>query len=147
MANRVVEARDRQARALELRLTGMSYEDIATALGYADRATAYRACTAVLDRREAESADQMRTIEGAKLDKLEAKLWTLANAGDLAAIDRILKVMHRRANLYGLDLAGRLDVVAGGEVDLDGVVAKVMLAARGQLPTADGEGDEGDGGV
>lgn len=145
MANRVVEARDRQARALELRLTGMPYEDIAKALGYADRATAYRACTAVLDRHEAESVDQMRTIEGAKLDKLDKILWPLAEQGDLAAIDRIVKVMQRRANLYGIDLAGRVDIVAGGEVDLDGAVARIIAVAQGQQPAV--EGDHGDGSI
>lgn len=143
MGNRIVEAHDRQARALELRLTGMEYEDIAAQLGYADRATAFKACRAVLARREYESADEMRAIEGAKLNKLETTLWALVDNGDLAAIDRLIKVMQRRANLYGLDLAGRVDIVAGGEVDLDGAVARLIAVARGQQPSLEGD----DGGV
>lgn len=141
MANPVIESHDRQCRALELRLTGMEYEAIADELGYSDRASAFKACKQVIARREYEAVDTMRAMEGAKLDKLEQTLWTLADNGDLAAIDRLLKVMQRRANLYGLDLAGRLDVIAGGEVDLDGAVARIVAYAKGQQPTMEGDHD------
>lgn len=138
MANRIVEARERQTRALELRLKGHEYEEIAEMVGYSDKAAAYNGIRAVLDRREAEGVDQMRTIEGARLDKVQSVLWPLVEQGDLAAIDRLLKVMQRRANLYGLDLAGRVDIVAGGEVDLDGTVARIIAIAKGQQPTLEG---------
>lgn len=124
------EVNHRQLRALELRLTGMQYEDIANQLGYADRAAAYGAVRAVIARREHEAVDEMRTIEGARLDAIAATLWPLVETGDLAAVDRMLKLMQRRAALFGLDLAGRVDVMAATEVDLEGAFARMVAVAR-----------------
>ena len=143
MANRKIEAHHRQSQALQLRLQGLEYAEIAERLGYADKASAYVAIRDLIARHSYEGVDEMRTVEGMKLNKLEAKLWDLVDAGDLAAIDRLIKVMQRRANLYGLDLAGRVDIVAGGEVDLDGAVARLIAVARGQQPSLEGD----DGGV
>ena len=136
-----VAARERERRVLELRMEGRSLQEVADELGYADRSGAHRAITRALARHVHEAVDEMRTIEGARLDKVQAVLWPLVQAGDLAAIDRLLKVMQRRANLFGLDLAGRIDVIAGGEVDLDEAVARIMAVVHGQQPTTDQTGE------
>lgn len=141
------EINHRQLRALELRLTGMPYEDIADTLGYAGRAAAYSAVRAVIARREHEAVEEMRQIEGDRLDTMAATLWPLVKTGDLQAVDRMLKIMQRRAALFGLDLAGRVDVMAAGEVDLDGAFARILAVARGTTnpdPEPPIEGGDGD---
>jgi hypothetical protein len=45
----------------------------------------------------------VRQLELERLDRLLIALWDLATGGSLGAIDRVLKVMQRRAELLGLD--------------------------------------------
>jgi len=45
----------------------------------------------------------LRALELLRLDELLNALWDTAIAGDLKAVDRVLKVMERRAKLLGLD--------------------------------------------
>jgi hypothetical protein len=42
-------------------------------------------------------------MELERLDRLFAAVWPLAIAGDLAAVDRVLKIMARRAKMEGFD--------------------------------------------
>jgi hypothetical protein len=53
----------------------------------------------------AHDADELREIEANRLDRLFVVAWrrAMAKDGDLAAIDRALRIMERRARLLGLD--------------------------------------------
>ncbi len=93
----------RQVRALELRRDGLTYELIAQALGYAQPAGAFRAVRRGLLVTLREPAEELRTLELARLDSLQEALWTDAVDGNLSAVDRVLKIMRRRASLLGLD--------------------------------------------
>lgn len=114
---RTVDAQNRQQTALQLRLAGHSYDEIADRVGYADRRSAWHAVQRILDRQEAEGVDALRRIEGRRLDAVLAAVWPAAMAGDLAAIDRVLKVSARRAALYGLDMQTVAVRVAAGSGD------------------------------
>ena len=52
----------------------------------------------------------MRTTEAARLDRLQLAAWPKAQQGDLRAIDTVLRILQRRASLFGLDMPTRVDV-------------------------------------
>jgi hypothetical protein len=45
----------------------------------------------------------LRVLEAGRLDQLQLAIWKSALAGHLGAIDRVLRIMERRARLFGLD--------------------------------------------
>ena len=50
-----------------------------------------------------EPLEQVRSLELLRLDELLAAVYEKALSGDIAAIDRCLAIMYRRARLMGLD--------------------------------------------
>jgi hypothetical protein len=106
---------EKQRQALELRKGGAGYEQIARQLGYKSVASAYDAVRSGLKRTLREPAEEVRALELARLDRLLMGQWKAAagNAetpGDPAAVDRVLKIMVRRAKLLGLDAPVRVNV-------------------------------------
>lgn len=108
---RAIEAKQRHVKALNLRKQGFTYQMIADELGYANAAGAYVAVTTELQAIVREPAEEVRTLELERLDQMLAVLWARAMQGDdkERAIDRILKVMERRAALLGLDAPKRIE--------------------------------------
>lgn len=99
----MLEAKQRQHQALELRLAGATLEAIAGKLGYHDSAAAYKAIQVVMAENVAAPSAELREIEVRRLDKLIFAIWPAAMKGDLGAVDRVLKIAERRARLLGLD--------------------------------------------
>jgi len=106
--DRRIAAHGRQVKALELRLAGCSYEQIASQLGYAGRSGAYKAVETALRQTLREPAEALRTISLERLDRVTLAIWRAANAGDLRAIDVLLRIEARRAKLLGLDAPAKL---------------------------------------
>lgn len=98
----LAQARIKRLRALELVAEGRSYDEIAQAVGYSHRGSAHRAVFKALDDREAEGADLLRSIEVARLDRLQRALWDRAVGGEVDAILAVLRIMDRRVRLLGL---------------------------------------------
>jgi hypothetical protein len=101
---------ERQAKALELRRMGKGYSEISAALGLS-RSHAHRLVQAGLAEAKEQvfaSAADLRAEELSRLDAMLSGLWPLARKGALGAVDRVLKVMERRAKLLGLDAPLRL---------------------------------------
>jgi hypothetical protein len=92
---------------MQLREAGVSFEKIAETVGYRDRGGAYKAVMVGLKTTRLESAKKLRRLELRRLDKLMLQLWPKAtgNPPDLAALDRLLAIMKRRAALTGLDVS------------------------------------------
>lgn len=96
------EARDRRRRAVELRLTGMTYAQIAQRLDWSGPSGAHQEIARALRLAE-EPADRLRDLEVAQLDALFAAVWPRARSGHLRSVDAALGIMKRRARLLGLD--------------------------------------------
>lgn len=94
---------ERERRVLELRRAGVSFDLIATQVGYRDRGAAYKAYKRALARTLQQPAAELRDLEVDRLDRLLTAVWPKALRGDLAAVDRVLRVAERRARLLGLD--------------------------------------------
>ena len=111
------QAAERRVKALELRKAGLSYAAIGKTLGVSD-AQAYDDVKRILSemlKERAEDIEHVRQMEVERVDALIAAVWARARGGrkhedgsveppDLQAMDRVLKLMDRRARLLGLDL-------------------------------------------
>lgn len=87
----------------------MSLQNIADRVGYKDASGAYRAIRAALKKTLQEPADDLRVLELDRLDVLLTGLWPKAINGDAPAVDRVLKIMERRASLLGLDAPRKVE--------------------------------------
>jgi hypothetical protein len=117
---------DRETKALKLRQAGNGYAAIADACGYTNKGSAHRAVTRALARVHADDAADLRSLEGSRLDEMQRALWPLVLGGDYAATDRLLRIMERRAKLYGLDHA---DGIAERQTKLDEQNAALLVVA------------------
>jgi DNA-binding CsgD family transcriptional regulator len=101
-----VRAAQLEERCLDLRASGLSFREIARNLNVVP-STAYKAVArglAAANEHNREEAASLRDLEVMRLDQLQAALWTRAiDDGDHQAIDRVLRIMERRAKLLGLD--------------------------------------------
>ena len=112
---------EKRRRALELRKAGASYEQIAESLGYRSKSGAHDAVTGALRDMLREPAEQVRTLELSRLDDILMSIWTRVRAGEVAAIDRALRLAERRARLLGLDAPVKVAPTdPSGEVEYGG---------------------------
>lgn len=136
---------ERDAAAMRLRAKGLTYERIAQQLGYNDRAHAKLSIERAYDRVMKPSAHALREQMDDQLDQLTERIMKVMDAdhlkvsagstvfdptsGDLmrddapilAAADRIMKVIERRAKLYGLDAPTKVEAqVQSVRVTVDG---------------------------
>lgn len=100
--------RDRQA--LELRKAGAQFSVIAARLGYANESGAYKAVQRGLKATLQEPADELRTLETQRLDRMLMAVWQDAISGDVKAVDRVLRIIEQRARLLGLNAAPNNDL-------------------------------------
>lgn len=70
-----VELTERQIRAIELRKAGLSFHEIAQALGLSNAAAASDAVRTGLERWGSEEVDELRRLEMARLDHLTRRIW------------------------------------------------------------------------
>ncbi|MEV0543797.1 hypothetical protein [Nocardia salmonicida] len=104
------EERLRQTEALNMRLLGATWDQIAKEKGYADPSGAYRAVEAVLKRVESAGASELRKLEDMRLDLALRKVGPGVMAGDLKAIELYAKLHDRRVKLHGLAMPEKLIV-------------------------------------
>ena len=115
---------DKEIKVLELRRAGLTWQRIAEETGYADHTGAYAAYKRAIRRTTQEPADELRELEIDRVDRLQLALWPKAMKGDTNAINTIIRLMQRRADLLGLDApkTTKLDaqlttVFDGGDLD------------------------------
>lgn len=105
-SSNALNAIERQARAVELRKSGMTFQEIADELGYAGHQGAYKAVMSALRKTLQEPTDELRALELQRLDAMLNALWPAImakNAYTPRTVEVALKVMDRRAALLGLD--------------------------------------------
>jgi hypothetical protein len=96
----------RRGKAFTMRLQGATFPQIAQQLGYNSRQAAWADYQAALRDAAAEYDDDIadaRTFELERLDAIIARAWEFADAGDIKALDVLLRCTDRRAKLLGLD--------------------------------------------
>jgi hypothetical protein len=98
-----MRSQTRKVKALELRKAGATYQAIADQLGYAGPHGAHQAVASALKATLREPADELRELELVRLDSALLAIWRRVQGGDDKAIDRLVRIMERRAKMLGLD--------------------------------------------
>ena len=122
-------AHERRLQAAKLRMAGMTYRQIAEELDYRGPSGAYKAVKTLLRRTELELAQEFRQLELERLDFLTRSIWDKVCAGDLKAIDRLLRIMERRSRLLGLDAPNKV-----AHTDADGEEGTFTIVVNNPLP-------------
>ena len=115
-AQQKVATHSKRVRCVELATQGMSYDEIAKAVGYSNRGGAYKAVSAALRAKQVEAVDELRVVELERLDALQRSCWDAALEGDIASVDRVLKVIAARVRLLGLDQLQDKPALGGGRL-------------------------------
>lgn len=133
---------DREIRVLEARRAGLTWDQCAQRTGYADASGAYLAYKRAIKRTMQQPADELRTAELDRIDRLQLAAWPNAMKGDTKSILTIVRLMERRAKLLGLDMPIKIeqDVTTwdGGE-SIDRAVRDLaaLLTANNAISTSE----------
>lgn len=95
----------RSDEAMRLRISGLTFRDIGARL-HCSAMQAHRDVSNVLDALASSTtanAVHLRQLESERLDRLTAALSPKAEKGDVDACRALVRVMERRARLFGLD--------------------------------------------
>lgn len=114
----------KETQILALRASGASWAEVGRALGM-DRSNAHKVGMRALAREHSEAADDLRRTESERLDRMQKALWLDATNGDRTAIDRVLRIMERRARLFGLDAPQRHVVTSALDESIEALLAEL----------------------
>jgi hypothetical protein len=132
-----VEARlnayEKAKQAAKLRTMRVSWDTIAERVGYSSRGAAYNAVQREIKRIPREAVNELRNVELESLDSLEQGAMRLALAGNLGAIDRVLRIKELRGKYTGV-------FEAPSDTGVD-EVRTVLTAWRAALVSSDSESD------
>lgn len=117
---REVTRTDRQLEALEWRKQGLDYYVIGEKMGVSHtQAMNYikGGLEATIAARN-ESGEELLKMELSRLDHFMQSIWPKIERGDLAAIDRGIRIMERRAKLIGLDAPEKREMLGNKDKPL-----------------------------
>jgi hypothetical protein len=120
---------EKERQVVELRRAGCTWDDVARQVGYADGNSALHAYERAIKRTlRTAGVDEMRALEGERLDRMQRAAWGKAITGDLPAIHTVIRVMERRAKLFGLDAPIQVGVTVE-HLDTNSIDAEVARLA------------------
>lgn len=122
-----------ERQAVELRIAGRTFEQIAGDLGFVTRSAAYKAYQSAMNRMVAEPVEELRALATQRLETLRFAHWTRALAGDVAASVMVLRIEKQLADLHGLNAPKEIDlrleareIASRYGLDEDEVMAEAM---------------------
>ena len=136
------EVAERYRRVVDLKKAGLTYDQIATELGYADRSGAKRALDSAIDRWGAESIESLRIVQNEQIDDLWRRVLTAILEGDLSQVPTAIRLMKRRAELFGLDAPKQHEITGtdGGALRTD--VGDMLIARLEELKARQSDSEE-----
>jgi hypothetical protein len=123
-------------QALELRMSGASYQQIADALNLGHKARAWelvRDALRIENERVATLREEYRDLNLARLERLMRVHWVPALEGDLDRAKHILDLMRREAALLGLDAPKQIVVSPGVQQAADDALGALREAVIGEV--------------
>lgn len=146
MTARKVEEAERERKAVAAMLRGLTFEQAAEAVGYADRSSARKAVMRVLARTAAdikEKADELRALEVARLDRalveITAYAFHPATSPDtrLKYLEALNRNVRTRAMILGLNAPIQHEVITHDALDRE--IANLTTKLGVDPFTIDGE--------
>lgn len=133
-------ARQRKANAaIQMRLAGASWSEIALTLGYPTPRTALVSVEKALEKELNSHGDRdaMRRLAGARLERMLRSVWAKAMDPDhpehLMAITKAREVVAQHAKLFGLDAPTEVVVHNPTRAELETWVSMVLSGQRSQV--------------
>lgn len=127
---------ERRRRAVELKLSGMTYEQIATELkdmGYTDRGHVFndlRNARIQAGREAAEGLEELRALTNDRYERLLLAHWKKALAGDEKSTRAVLQILTQQAALNGTNAPKDLRIQLEHRQDVEAsLVTEAVLAA------------------
>ena len=130
---------EKRRQALELRKRGLTYPQIAKAMGVALSNAHCFVQQAIADIPR-EPAGEVLLMELERLDRMLAGMWPKAIAGNEKAVTAAVKIMDRRARYLGIDAPVRAELTGkdGGPIETksgyDDVLGKLARLASKLAP-------------
>ena len=106
-----IKRQERDLECVRLRAQGLTWDAIASRLAYSDASHAHRRFSIMMASIPAEDVAEARKLEVERLDAALAAIWDKIVAGNLWAIDRLLKISEQRCKLLGLNAPDRQVVI------------------------------------
>ncbi len=129
------------AAALQLRVSGASFDDVARTLGLSSAKAAIRTVTNELAARAEEDVDgrtRLRAEQSMALEELRKGVWDKATDPEsdehIPAIRTAVTIMDRQAKLHGLDAPSEVVVHTPTQTELDQWVSTMV---RSTMPTVE----------
>jgi hypothetical protein len=136
----------RISRAIELRRAGLSWELVAQGAGFPSVQAAHNAVQRYLDKRAAETQQDVEVLRAQEVDRLDAlqtSVWDKARdpgaEDQLEAVRTTLRLIRERSRLLGLERNSRALADAAGSIagslerDIAAQVVNVVLALADRL--------------
>jgi hypothetical protein len=114
-----IHRRERDLECVRLRAQGLRWDAIAARLGYSHASHAHRRFSIMMASIPAEDVAEARKLEVERLDAALCAIWEKVVAGNLWAIDRLLKISEQRCKLLGLNAPDRQVVITQEMVEAE----------------------------
>lgn len=118
--------RETEEEVMNLRIKGVSFRQIEKMLGISNADRVFKRAMARTGENTAYVRAEAIRVEAERLDALQEGLWERATNGNARDVEVALKVLERRAKLFGLDFADMLNARA---VEIEETKVKMMFAA------------------
>ena len=106
---RRIEAVDKQRQAVELRMAGRTWQEIADALGYADHSGAVRAVQDSLQKTLGVPSAEFRELTLERLTKILQVQWPSMLRGEVPAAKLCLQTIGDMRQLMGVDMPSKVE--------------------------------------
>ena len=122
------EVVEREAKVLELRRGGLTFDTIAKRLGFAYASGAHAAYENACKRIVYAEVEEIRKIEMDRLDIAKSAIWTNVLRGDIPSVTALIRIMDRRAKLLGLDqpMKAQVEVTNYDTNSIDAEVSRLV---------------------
>lgn len=137
------EVAGKYRKVVQLKTAGATFDEIADQVGYASRSGAKMAYDRALKWWGRETVDELRLIEGERLEQLWRKVFAriLADGqldvGEIALlVNSALRVSQRKSALYGLDAPRQVEIAGQGGQPIVTDVGEMLRERMAEAQTA-----------
>jgi len=134
-------ASERRTEAMALRLAGFNFTQIGERLGIS-REGAQNLLSRTMERVDNKAAEQMRALENARLDRVQAAIWSEVLSGDLKAVNTFLQLSARRARMNGLDAPTAITLSVNVRQEMEQALSALEQTVLGEVVSRVGPGDD-----
>ena len=134
---------EKEAKVLELRRGGLTFDLIAQRLGYASASGAHKAYMSACSRIVYDDVVETRNVEMDRLNIAQAAIWGDVINGTtpqdrFRAVMALMKIMERRAKLLGLDMPtkAQIEVNLYDRDTIDAEVQRLVTLLAGEPRSA-----------